>query len=323
MSDLWTSLIAFLGSILRFFHEIAEPATGSYSWGIAIILLTVAVRVVLLPLAVKQINSMRAMQALQPEIKKIQKKYKTDRNEMRTNPEKYRAQRQKQQEEMMALYKEHSVNPASGCLPLLAQAPIFFALFSLLRNRELFPEFDDAGFFLVDQLSAAANTAAARPGALILLALMGVTTFVSQKQTMARNPSVEAQPQQKILLYVMPGMLVVFGWQLPVGVLLYWVTTNAWTMVQQWFMFRNVNPTQEATASNTSAKAGADVQRGRRSRDGRSKGGTEHRAKGRGSASNGASPERGAAGNGRARKGRQAEGASPRGKARGQQEGRR
>ena len=296
MTDLWTSLIEFLGTVLRFFHGITAPIAGSYSWGLSIILLTVAVRVVLLPLAVKQINSMRAMQTLQPEIKKIQKKYKTDRSEMRTNPEKYRAQRQKQQEETMALYKEHNVNPASGCLPLLAQAPIFFALFSLLRSRDLFPEFDTAGFFLVDRLSAAANTAGARPGALLLLVLMGLTTFISQKQTMSRNPSLEAQPQQKMLLYVMPVMLVVFGWQLPVGVLLYWVTTNAWTMAQQWIMFRNVD------VSGTSSNGGSSGA-GRSSSDG---GGSEKPAKGsakKGDANGRRNPSTGrATGNGRAQR---------------------
>lgn len=231
-----------LGEVLRFLNGVVS-FTGSYSWAFAIILLTIVVRVLLLPLAIKQINSMRAMQKLQPEMKKIQKKYKTDRSLMKTNPEKYRAQQQKQREAMMALYKEHNVNPAGGCLPLLAQAPIFFALFRLLYSDRI-EELDQAGFFFIEGLSNMPLEAGI--GAPILALLMGGTTFLTQKQMMASNPASSQMPQQKVLLYVMPVMLLVFSFQIPVGVLLYWVTTNMWTMGQQWFMFRNVDPQASA-----------------------------------------------------------------------------
>lgn len=254
--ELWYSLIDGLGGILRFFHDIAVPVTGAAAWGWAIVLLTAAVRIVLLPLAVKQTNSMRAMQKLQPEMKKIQEKYKTDRSLMRTNPEKFQQQRQKQQEAMMALYKEHNVNPAAGCLPLLLQMPVFFALFSLLRNDSVIPELSTSGFYGIDSLQTFASQAGIV--AYLLILLMGASTYLTQRQTMAANPAGAAGPmqqQQKILLYVMPIMLMVFSVNLPVGVLLYWVTTNLWTMGQQWIMFRGIDRKAETTgAANAKPK---------------------------------------------------------------------
>ena len=240
---LWEGLIDGLGWLLSFYHDAAAavPLVDLAAWGWAIILLTFTVRVVLLPLAIKQISSMRAMQGLQPEMKKIQAKYKADRSMMKTNPEKYRERRQKQQEEMMKLYKEHNVNPAASCLPLIAQMPIFFALFTLLRDDERVPELASEGFYLIPNL-ADAPSAQMGIGVVLLIVLMGATTFLSQRQMMASNPAASQQPQQKVLLYAMPLMLTVFAYSLPVGVLLYWVTTNVWTMGQQWVMFRNIEP---------------------------------------------------------------------------------
>lgn len=244
---IWNGLIDGLEAVLRFFHGLAVgiPLLDLAAWGWAIVLLTFAVRVVLLPLAVKQISSMRAMQGLQPDMKKIQAKYKTDREMMRSNPEKYRERRQKQQEEMMKLYKEHNVNPAASCLPLLAQMPVFFALFTLLRDNSRVEELATEGFYIIPSL-AEVPTAQMGVGVVVLIGLMGATTFFSQKQMMASNPTASAQPQQKVLLYAMPVLLTVFAINLPVGVLLYWVTTNVWTMAQQFVMFRNIEPPPSA-----------------------------------------------------------------------------
>lgn len=240
---IWNALVDGLGSILFFFHDLFVPVLGGLSWGFAVMALTVVVRVILLPLAVKQINSMRAMQSLQPEIKKIQKKYKTDRSQMRKNPEKFKEQRQKQQEELMKLYKQHNVNPAAGCLPLLLQMPIFFALFRLLINPERVPELAEAPFILIESLTVTPLAGGMGSfGAWVLVALMGGTMYYSQRQMMANNPATADQPQMKIMLYVMPVMLTVFSVNFPVGVLLYWVTTNVWTIGQQWVMFRNITP---------------------------------------------------------------------------------
>jgi YidC/Oxa1 family membrane protein insertase len=244
---IFNQLIDGLGVVLRFFHDLFDGAMGLHAWGLAIIFLTITVRIVLLPLAVKQINSMRGMQRLQPEIKKVQAKYKTDREMMKKNPDKYRERRQKQQEEMMGLYKEHGVNPAAGCLPLLLQMPIFFALFRLLQSGDRVPELTGAPFGPISDLSAVAGFTDI--GAMLLVILMGATTFYSQKQMMASNPGAADNPQQKILLYVMPVMLLFFAFQMPVGVLLYWVTTNVWTIVQQFVMFRRVDPAAGAKAT--------------------------------------------------------------------------
>lgn len=245
--EIWTSLLEGLESILRFFQGLVDPLVPAYSWAFAIIMLTIAVRIVLLPLAVKQIRSMRAMQKLQPEIKKLQEKYKVDRSLMKSDPEKYRAKRQKQQEAMMALYKEHNVNPMAGCLPLIAQAPLFIALFWLLDSRRgvVVDELTTFGFVGIDSLSATAASGNGI-GAYVLVILMGATTWLTQKQMMASNPTAGQNPQQKMLMYILPPMLTVFAFNFPAGVVLYWVTTNFWTMAQQWIMFRNAQPPSQA-----------------------------------------------------------------------------
>jgi YidC/Oxa1 family membrane protein insertase len=241
MGALWGGLIQGLSSLLTLLHDGTVVLFGSYAWGWAIILLTFGVRLVLLPLAWKQTNSIRAMQKLQPELKKIQAKYRTDRSMMRTNPEKYRQRKQKQQEAMMALYKEHNVNPAASCLPLLLQMPVFIALYQVLRRAQ---GLQRAPFYLITNLaSTPAQGLAAGVGTFVLLILMAVTTFASQYQMQGRMPTAGDQAQQqKILLYVMPIMLTFVAFQLPAGVLLYWVATNLWTMGQQYVMFRNIEP---------------------------------------------------------------------------------
>jgi YidC/Oxa1 family membrane protein insertase len=254
--NIWTALLEALGEVLRFFHDITVGLFGEYSWVAAIVLLTVSVRVVMLPLAVKQFRSMQAMQSLRPQMKRIQDKYKTDRSMMRTDPDKYKERRQKQQEELMGLYKEHNVNPASSCLPLIAQMPIFIALFSLLRSPDVIPELVDAPFF-GSTLQAPAS--AAGIVAIVMLLAMGLTTFVQQKQMMGRNAAAtddQAMQQQKLMLYIMPVFLTVLGYSLPVGILVYWVTTNLWQTTQQWFMLREMSHAAPVGGSGSSGKAG-------------------------------------------------------------------
>jgi YidC/Oxa1 family membrane protein insertase len=255
--EIWYQLLNALGLVLRFFHDVTAGLLGDYAWIAAIILLTVAVRLVMMPLAVRQFHSMQAMQKLRPQQKKIQQRYKTDRGMMRTDPEKYRAQRQKQQEEVMALYKEHNVNPASSCLPLIAQMPIFIALFSVLRSKTVIPELITAPFPINATLQAPASEAGIV--AIALLVLMGITTFVQQKQMMGRNAAMaddQQMQQQKMMLYIMPVFLTVLGFQLPVGVLVYWVTTNLWQMGQQWYMLRQMDRAeQQAKAAKKTGRA--------------------------------------------------------------------
>ena len=286
------SVLAFLEGVLTFLHDLVEPVFGVHSWGWAIILLTLVVRVLLLPLAIKQTRSMRGMQAIQPKIKEIQKKYKVDRELMRKDPEKYRAKRAKMNEEMMALYQAEGVNPAASCLPLLAQAPVFIALFWAIRGMD---ELQNAPFyFFTDFITVredgftglgALVSAAGWPGWLLIVVMSG-TMFITQKQMMARtaasgvdNPMAQ---QQKILLYVMPLFLAVISFQFMLGLLLYWVTTNIWQVVQQWIILREVK--SEAESGELQNKPGG----GGAGKGGTGKGGTGKGGTGKGGGKGGA-----------------------------------
>jgi YidC/Oxa1 family membrane protein insertase len=259
------SVRGFVESVLTFLHDLLLPIFGANSWGWAIIALTLIVRVALLPLAIKQTRSMRAMQAIQPQMKALQKKYKVDKELMRKDPEKYKAKKAKLNEEMMALYKEEGANPAASCLPLLAQAPVFIALFWTLRDFDTLSE-EGFYFFLsatdpaqLDGLRTAVS-AAGWPGWLLIL-LMSGTMFLSQKQMMARTAATGADnpmaQQQKILLYVMPVFLAVISFQFPIGILLYWVTTNFWQVIQQAIILREV--THEAETGELANKPGGEA----------------------------------------------------------------
>lgn len=257
MSDIWNAVKDFVASGLNLLHDWMVPLFGAdYAWGWAIIALTVVVRILLIPLAVKQFHSMKAMQELQPEIKAVQKKYKVDRSMMRSDPEKYRKLQAKKNEELQALYRENQVNPAAGCLPLLAQGPVFFALYSVLRDPEtLGGELFNAPFYVFDSLGEVTSTAGV--AGWVLIAAVAGSMFVSQKQMMGRNAATQNDAQatqQKVMLYAMPLMMGFFGFQLPVGVLIYWVTTNIWTMAQQAFIMREA---KEEVEEEARAKMGA------------------------------------------------------------------
>jgi YidC/Oxa1 family membrane protein insertase len=237
-----------------FFEIFATGLAGFYSiiqsYGLAIILLTLAVRVLLLPLSIKQTRSMREMQVIQPEIKRIQAKHKGDRTKMN--------------EEMMALYKEHGVNPFGGCAPLLLQFPVLIGLFYVIKSPL---NYMDSGSLLAGNLmeralevntflgirldcypsqvfgSRASETipdVACGSGLLsflpylALILFMGFTTFYQQKQMQAqRQPGDPQMAQMQMFLKIMPIMLMFFAFNFPTGVVLYWVTTNAWTIIQQ------------------------------------------------------------------------------------------
>lgn len=243
------AVLGFFESVLTFLHDVFEPVLGVHSWGWAIIALTVLVRIMLLPLAVKQVRSMRAMQSIQPEMRELQKKYKVDRSLMRKDPEQYRAKRQKLNEEMMALYKREGANPAASCLPMLAQAPIFMALFWTLRE---FTTLANQPFYFFTSFISEESRAhglgafvsdAGWPGWALIVVMSG-SMFIMQKQMMARNaakPGAADTPmaqQQKVMLYVLPVFLAVISFRFPLGILLYWVTTNLWQVGQQSIMMR-------------------------------------------------------------------------------------
>jgi len=193
----------FFGNLLRIIYGIV----GDYS--LAIILLTLFVKVALLPLTIKQDKSMKKMKDIQPEINKLRDQYGSDPKMLN--------------EKTMALYKEYKVNPAAGCLPILLQMPILFALFAVLRNPETIPV--GSMFFIWD-------LTAIDPYYVFPL-LNGLVIFVQQKMSgMGDNP------QQKNMLYIMPIMMVMFGLKMPVGLLLYWVSSSVFTILQQEFIIK-------------------------------------------------------------------------------------
>jgi len=242
--------------ILIQFHALFGAIFGETSgigWALSIVGLVIVIRIALIPLFVRQINSQRNMQILQPKIKEIQTKYAGDR--------------ERQSAEMMALYKETGTNPLASCLPILAQAPIFFALFRVLNygvaagipygvmNAEQAQQAHDATLLGVPlwatfvKAAETPNPTATHVLTAILIVLMTVTTFTSQrmlivKNTAKNNPMVQ---QQKILLYVFPFFFMVTGINFPVGVLIYWLTTNLWSMGQQFYVIRN-NPQPDTPA---------------------------------------------------------------------------
>jgi YidC/Oxa1 family membrane protein insertase len=196
-----------------FFYQLTND------YGLAVILLTVSVRIVLLPLTIKQTKSMQEMKRIQPKMKELQEKYKNNKEKL--------------QEEMMKFYKEHKVNPLAGCLPLLLQLPIMFALFQVLRHLGA-----ENFLFFMDDISLSTQKAVSEMGALgampylILVAIMIGTTYVQSKMM-----STDAQ-QDKMMLF-MSVFMAYLGWTLPAGVVLYLAVTNTWTIAQQYVSSRS------------------------------------------------------------------------------------
>ncbi|ALV34676.1 membrane protein insertase YidC [Streptomyces sp. CdTB01] len=264
--DTIASLFSFITTpvswVIVQFHsvygKIFGPDTG-WAWGLSIVSLVILIRICLIPLFVKQIKATRAMQTLQPEMKKIQERYKNDK--------------QRQSEEMMKLYKETGTNPLSSCLPILAQSPFFFALYHVLNgiatgstigviNESLLASARKAHIFgaplaakftdssaKVESLGASLTDV--RVVTAIMIVMMSASQFYTQRQLMTKNVDTTVKTpfmqQQKMLMYVFPVMFAVFGINFPVGVLVYWLTTNVWTMGQQMYVIHN-NPTPGSKA---------------------------------------------------------------------------
>jgi YidC/Oxa1 family membrane protein insertase len=251
MIELFDQFRDGLYNLLKFFQQVSEPLLGSQSYWFSIVLLTIAVRVVLIPLTVKQVRSTRVMQELQPEIKKLQAKHKGDK--------------QKLTEETMKLYQEKGFNPLSGCWPLLAQMPFFFALYRVFYSKHLAGEANillDKKFFVVplsDTWSGLdwAHRFTSVDG-LIILALilsMSLTTYISQKQLLSRQGSA-APPQQQMLIKILPFTFLIFAINVPLAIVVYWVTTNLWSMGQQYVLLRSAPPPPAATTQPASTNGG-------------------------------------------------------------------
>lgn len=235
MSGIWTQFQDVIYAALVWLEQL----TGD--WGVAIILLTVAIRILILPLTVKQTKSMAELQRIQPKIKELQAKYKDDKEKL--------------QEETMKFYSENKVNPFGGCLPLLLQMPIFFALFKVLRTRAT-----DAWSFLsiIPNLSLAPKAVYAQQGLMavvpyaILVLLFAVSVWLPQ----ALMPG---DKQQKMIGAYMAIVMLWFGWTSPAGVLLYWDVSSIWGVAQQQLTMMSVkrrldSESLSASSSNKTTK---------------------------------------------------------------------
>jgi len=306
----WQALLDGLGWVVAQIYEVVP------NYGLTIILLTIAIRVVLLPLGIRQVRSMQHMQIVQPKVKQIQQKFKGNK--------------QRQQEEIMKLYKEYGVNPFSGCWPVLLQFPILIAMYSVLRfpqhpihipeDTKLFSvvtaqipqttpdgepivsqaQIDELGLpgpdsgtsflgmnllcsaglpwqpapnTLSDQATVdgekvtlsypvdCASSPVERIPYYVFAVLMFATTFFQQRQMQKAQPPGAANPQQQALLKVMPILFGVFGIFFPAGLVVYWTTSNAWQIGQQYFMLKN-RPTEETLAEKARAKPAKPEKKG-------------------------------------------------------------
>ncbi|HWB69085.1 MAG TPA: YidC/Oxa1 family membrane protein insertase [Solirubrobacterales bacterium] len=213
-------LVDVADSVLTFFHD-----QVGLSWGGAIIALTVTVRALLIPLTYKQLKGMRALQALQPQIKELQEKFKNDK--------------QRLQQEMMRFYRENKVNPLASCIPLVAQLPVFITLFYVLRHdlrfdicgqtakacSEVPPGEWGQSFLFINDLTAKAHGAE-----LITLIVVYVATQLLSGMVM----SVTADKSQRTMMFLLPLIFVPFILSFPAGLILYWITTNLWTIGQSY-----------------------------------------------------------------------------------------
>ena len=253
MGGILNPLYTAVSWVMITFHDLlAFTNNEDLQWSVGIIALVIVIRIILIPLFVKQIKSQRALTALAPHMKEIQKKYKDDR--------------QKQSEEMMKLYKEHKTNPLASCFPILAQAPIFFALFTVLngisQNKphgllkgEYLLSAQDASFFgaPLSGTFLGSSDATTKLITVVLIIFMSATTFTTQRQLMVKGmPKMDSSnnmmlQQQKIMLYLFPVIFAVTGVNFPIGVLIYWSTTNLWTWGQQFYVIKR-NPTPGSPA---------------------------------------------------------------------------
>jgi YidC/Oxa1 family membrane protein insertase len=222
VANILQPLIDIADAILTFFHD-----NLSFGWGMSIVAMTVVVRLAILPLTIKGIRSMNALRELQPQMKEIQEKYKADK--------------QRQQQEMMKFYKENKINPLGSCLPLLLQIPVFLALYSLLRSDEFAAEVASSppvGWLFIDNL-----TEPATGGALAALIILYIGSQLGASLVMM---STVTDRNQKILFMALPFIIIPFIVNFPAGLVVYWITTNFWTFGQQVVVRRIAPPPQLA-----------------------------------------------------------------------------
>jgi YidC/Oxa1 family membrane protein insertase len=257
-ANIFQPLIDVFEAVLKFFHN-----SVGVPWGWSIVLLTVVVRACLIPLTVKQFGSMQRLQQLQPELKALQAKYKDDK--------------ERQQQEMMKFYKENKVNPLGSCLPLVAQLPVFISLFYMLRKNlrvDICPSIQPthivkgvsvintallkpcgtghgAGFLFIGDLTNKATGAV-----LVVLIVLYIGTQLASSLMMS---SATMDKNQRRLMLAMPLLFVLFVINFPAGVIVYWITTNTWTMAQQYVVKRRIGPIKPAVAGAGAAGVATSV----------------------------------------------------------------
>jgi YidC/Oxa1 family membrane protein insertase len=210
MEDILSPLIDACHWVLEFWHDLIGDFEGS--WGVSIILLTFTVRILILPLTFKGVKSMQRLQVLQPEIKKIQERYKDDKQRMN--------------QEIMQFYQREKVNPLGSCMPLLLQIPFFIALFYLLRSDEFQADIEgNEGFLAIDNLAETVSDP-------VLLGTL-IVLYVGTQLAASAVTAISADPMQRRIMFALPFVLVIFIINFEAGLIVYWITTNVWTIGQQ------------------------------------------------------------------------------------------
>ena len=206
-------LIDVCQAILEFWHDLIDENDNlDGSWGIAIILMTFTVRLAILPLTFKGVKSMQRLQTLQPAIKQIQERYKDDKQRMN--------------QEVMAFYQREKVNPLGSCFPLLLQIPFFISLFYLLRSPEFKADIaDNPGFLAIDNLAEKVTDP-------VLLGVL-IVLYVGTQLAASAVTALSADPTQRRIMFALPFVFVIFIVNFEAGLILYWITTNVWTIGQQ------------------------------------------------------------------------------------------
>ena len=233
LANVFQPLIDVADALITFLHDDA-----GLTWGWSIVGLTVIVRLAMVPLTIKQIKSMNALRALQPQMKEIQEKYKGDR--------------QKMNQAMMRFYQENKVNPFASCLPLLLQLPVFMALFFLLNGDDFEQEVTASGdsrswLFVGDILEKATGAD------LVILMVL----FIASQMASTLVMSVTADKTQQRIMLLLPIVFAAFIPQFPAGLIIYWITTNFWTLGQQ-VVVRKLSPPPAPVVSGAPAVALAD-----------------------------------------------------------------
>ena len=239
--------------VLRQIYDLLSPLFGpasGWTWALSIVLLVVLMRLLMVPLFIKQMHTTRAMSALTPKLTELRKKYKNDKQTLNA--------------ETMKVYQEAGVNPLMGCLPVVAQLPVFFALFSVLRSITEWKPGEPTKYNLPESMVASAQKAEifgahvsdkvlfthgvyvplhAKAVILVAVIISMITTYLTVRQSMKRGMMPAATPDnpmastQKYMAYIMP-LFALSGLYWPFGLVLYWVTTNVWTLGQQWLLFK-------------------------------------------------------------------------------------